>query len=203
MARLTAEQIKYLTDKGISLADVFDASSYLKSSDWKFAMRAQGKNYAFGVEPCRKAQHSLKSRSGHCIQCNPQSISQRRQYRAPGLVYVAGSKRMGWIKIGMVEGGTGELGKRVKELNIVRYGGAGDWEVVATVKSPMAGEFESKIHGRLKEHSVTAYYDRADGRHKCREIFSCKLSDAERALRDILSPDLTIVFNDDKRIRKT
>ena len=38
-------------------------------------MKNFGMKVAVGVSKCREAQHSMRTRSGHCLQCKPANIN--------------------------------------------------------------------------------------------------------------------------------
>jgi hypothetical protein len=74
MKNLTAEQIDFLNSHNISLDKVFDASGF-SLSEYKVIMKDQGKQIAYNVAPCQQYGHTLRTRAGHCIQCNPAAIA--------------------------------------------------------------------------------------------------------------------------------
>ena len=77
MTELTEEQLAYLQNHKVSLGSVFDATG-LGRKDYSAKMKALGKAVAYGVTPCKKAGHTLRSRSGGCIQCS--AVSESKAY---------------------------------------------------------------------------------------------------------------------------
>src|SRR5215212_3101491 len=78
--------------------DVFDARGM---SQWLWKRRAKeaGKDIVLG-SPCRKSGHRLRTRAGHCVQCDPKKLAWVLRETACGQVYVAGSLEGRLIKIG-------------------------------------------------------------------------------------------------------
>ena len=100
MSKLTKEQSAFLAKHNTPISSVFDASGMGKS-DYRAAMKELGKTVAIGVTPCKKGNHTMRTRSGHCIQCNPASIAFQKRHLMDGFVYVAGASDwecLFWVK---------------------------------------------------------------------------------------------------------
>ncbi|WP_414637100.1 GIY-YIG nuclease family protein [Azospirillum sp.] len=179
MAQITVEQRRFLAEQKIPLSIVFDATG-MKTADYRIVMKQLGKHFAYGVTPCQKGGHSLKSRSGQCIQCNTANIAfQLRNYKN-GFVYLAGSPSIKILKVGV----TSDLEARIRMLNHYRYGEAGDWEYLISTKTENAGAAESKVHSLLGAYSIDGYYYREGRRTQCYELFRCSYVTARSALTD-------------------
>jgi hypothetical protein len=98
---LDREQIEFLKKHKISDAELFDASG-LKRQQYQVIMEQENKKFAFGVDPCSNG-HALRTRAGHCIQCNTARIAFERRHSATGQVYIAGSLKGQSIKIGFTK----------------------------------------------------------------------------------------------------
>lgn len=68
LAKLTKEQKAFLDRVGVPLSRVFDASG-MRTAEYKQAMRDLGMWVAYGASPCEAEGHTLRSRTGHCVQC--------------------------------------------------------------------------------------------------------------------------------------
>jgi hypothetical protein len=196
MTALTNEQRDYLEQKGIPLSSLFDATG-MATWFWQSRMKELGFGFAFGTKACKRGGHTLRTRKNHCIQCNPQSISHYKRYRQNGYVYIAGSLTTKRIKVGM----TTDLVERKKQLNIYRYGGASDWDVLATAWTERAGEVENNTQRLLRPHSISASYVKAGEAITCNEIFSCKFGIARDALELSLGDTKLKILNE-QMIRK-
>ena len=178
MTELTADQISFLQSQNIPLSSVFDASG-MRKSDYPFAMRVEGKRFAFGVTPCKAAGHTLRTRAGHCIQCDPSKIAFMLRHDSWAHIYIAGSKAGRLIKIGY----TTDVDVRIDTLNSEEYGGQKDWQILATAFHPQAGRVEFFTHAKLELFAVPGEYVK-DGRpQKCYELFRCNFVDALDALQ--------------------
>ena len=73
MAQLTKSQKDFLHHYGIREDETFDASGMSKS-EYSAQMRGLGAKIAYGTTPCNAYGHSLRTRAGHCAQCDPRRI---------------------------------------------------------------------------------------------------------------------------------
>lgn len=177
MAKLTSEQRNFLIRHKIELASVFDATG-LQKSQYKSAMEAIGKSVAIGVTPCKKGGHTMRSASGHCIQCHPEYIAYRDRYHSQGKIYISGSLSCELIKVGMAS----DVDIRESGLNSLGYAGANDWEVLCWVKASDAGRVEFDVHRRLEIYSTDSTYIRNGEKVYCREVFRCGYEEAKAAV---------------------
>ena len=90
MAKLTKSQLAFIQRMQLDSYSLFDASG-LRARDWKLQMKELGKLVAFGVTPCSAGGHSLRTRAGHCLQCNTANLSFLKRMSDRGEVYVAWS----------------------------------------------------------------------------------------------------------------
>lgn len=84
----------------LNINDLFDATG-LKASDWKIQMKALGNLVAFGVTPCLQYGNTLRTRAGHCLQCNTANLSYLKRMSESADVYVCWSKISHIAKIGL------------------------------------------------------------------------------------------------------
>ena len=73
MLNLNKSQIEFLKSQNISEKMIFNAKG-LKKSEYKGIMKLKRKIIAYNVTPCRENGHTLRTRSGHCVQCNTTRI---------------------------------------------------------------------------------------------------------------------------------
>lgn len=181
---LTDEELAFLRWHEIPLDSLFDASG-LAGARLKRAMEADGKYFAYNANRCARG-HRLKSRAGHCIQCRPASIAFLKRYFAEGYVYVAGSVAGRLLKVGTTQ----DIGARPDHLNSLRYGGRGDWKIVAYAHTSNSGRVEGEAHGRLAPYAF-ADDGLRDGRGaRSIELFRCNFTDAKDALEQALGGPL-------------
>jgi hypothetical protein len=134
MVEMTDEQRLFLMQHKISPLAVFDATG-MKRSEYQEAMRAEGKLFAMGVSPCNKMKHTLRDRSGHCIQCDTSNIAYIKRHYQHGWVYVSASRILKMLKVGFSE----DPKSRERTINGFEYGGANDWTLIAQIKCKDAG----------------------------------------------------------------
>jgi uncharacterized protein (DUF2147 family) len=182
MAKLSAKQRDFLKRHKIPLSRTFDATG-LSTSDYKQRMKALDKWIAYGVTECQRAGHTLRTRAGHCIQCDIKKIAYLKRHQEDGEIYVAYSARGKIVKVGTSKK---SATVRVNGMNSDNYGGCCDWTIVYIVAAAQAGRIESKAHRALAEHSISASYNKNGKTTKCRELFSCSVVVAKRAIMDAL-----------------
>lgn len=170
MAQLTREQMDFLREQNIPMGLMFDASG-MRTAQYKAAMRLEGKAFAYGVTRCGAGGHSLRTRAGHCIQCDTSKIAYMMRHDQPGHVYIAGSLAGRLLKVGT----TIDLADRLNKLNEYRYGGVADWQILASVHVASAGRIESAVKNSLSIYHVPGDYIRAVNVQSCYELYQCNL----------------------------
>lgn len=168
MEGLSQEQLEFLKWHDIPLEKIFDAKGYSKS-DYHFLMKQQGKIVAFNVTPCKLNGHTLRTRNGHCIQCDPARIEFQKRYDYSGIIYIAGSKNGSVLKVGYSKG----IDIRSESINRTKYAGYEDWEIVFGIFSPNAGEIETQIKPQLVQYNISLRYEHDNSMQIASEIYTC------------------------------
>lgn len=194
MATLSDEQKRFLRAQNIPFSAMFDASG-MKNAEYQIAMKSEGKSFAYGVTPCAKGGHTLRTRKGHCIQCDHSKIAFMLRHDARAFIYIAASVSGRLIKIGS----SIDVADRTEKLNRYRYGGQQDWQILATANSASAGRAESAAHAKLASFSVRGDYVRMGKTQQCYELFRCSFQDARDALAEALGKGAYLKIPDEKR----
>ncbi len=161
---------------------VFDASG-LDKKTYKEVMDELGIEFAYGVTPCKRAGHTLRTRAGHCIQCDTAKIAYQLRYNESGIVYVAYSEKLSLTKVGVAK----NVNERLKNLNSHGYGGTKDWKIYSRKECKMSGQIEMQIHKYLAVHQALRNYEKAGNIVECRELFHCRPDMAIEYLQKITS----------------
>ncbi|MRR49803.1 MAG: hypothetical protein EG825_02635 [Rhodocyclaceae bacterium] len=178
MANLTLEQLRFLDQADVPLSRVFDASG-LRKSDYEQLMSDLGFWIAYGVNPCKAKGHTLKTRVGHCAQCNPANISYLRRHDEDGQVYTAISPKSNLVKVGASKNAK----DRIRHLNAYKYGGQSDWNLVLVISDNNAGRVEALAHKALTHFAIDGTYYKNGRQLQCRELFFCSIELAEEGIR--------------------
>jgi hypothetical protein len=181
MAKLTKSQRLFLERQNVPLSSVFDATG-LSTSEYKQAMSDLGMLVAYGVTACKAANHTMRTRAGHCLECRPAGLGFLTRFDSPGQVYVAHSLSTKYVKVGTSNEATG----RVRGLCSYQYGGATDWELVFALDVEQAGRIEFDAHRRLARHRVSSTYIKTGYVIECQELFRCSVNLAVKAVKDSL-----------------
>ncbi|HRQ31145.1 MAG TPA: hypothetical protein PLU49_13775 [Saprospiraceae bacterium] len=192
---LSKDQIEFLALYDIPLDKVFDARG-LSKSEYESEMKKSGKQFAYNVTPCEKYGHKLRSRSGHCIQCNPSVIDFIMRHDSNGIVYIAGSKKGQIIKAGY----TKAISIRDESLNRTKYASFNDWKILFTLKSLTAGKIESELKSVLLPYKRVFYYEHVDHQQKSDETYSCSYSKAKAFIIDMCK-NKKMIFKIEKEIQ--
>lgn len=177
MSKLTSEQLGFLKSQGISLSLVADVGHLSKSAREAF-MNESGHKFYYGGAPCKAAGHTLRTKAGHCIQCDTSKIAYQLRSSAAGYVYLAHSERNGFIKVGFSEV---DPYNRVIWLQSGAYGDVNDWAIKRSIKIQKdAGKCEFEIHAALEKWRRPIAYQKNGETVECREIFACLLVEAEK-----------------------
>lgn len=194
MASLSIEQLSFLRGQRIPLSSVFDASG-MSRAQYQVAMKAEGKSFAYGVPACAKGQHSLRTRAGHCIQCDHSKIAFMLRHDTRAYVYIAASHEGRLIKIGS----SVDVRDRQEKLRQYEYGGQKDWQILAIANTPAAGRIEFEAHTKLAKSWAPGEYKRAGKTQQCYELFKCSFSEARDAVREALGDPALLKIDDERR----
>jgi len=180
---LTAEEQSFLTQHKLSADDVLDGRS-LSQSEKKQCAKELGKEIVIG-SPCKKYAHRLRTRSGHCVQCDTSKLAYSSRHSQSGYVYIAGSAHQKLIKIGI----TKSINERAESLSVpdYKYAGLDDLRVLFWVKVENYGEIESNTHAALKQYQKIISYNKGGTNQDAREIFQCSFSQAKAVLDEALA----------------
>ena len=176
--QLTKIQSNFIYRHGIDVARVFDATG-LSKTEYGELMKDGGYVLAVGVTRCRKGNHSLRTRAGHCAMCNPASIAFQSRQEISGDLYVMYSSSKRLVKVGVA----GDAGERVVSANKQSYGNVDDWKLKFAVKVINAGQAEKIIHDALADFKKPRQFIK-DGQYVlAQEIFSCSIKKAINAIK--------------------
>lgn len=174
--QFTQDEIDFLESQGLDTWMFFDARN-LPKAIWEQKAKDIGANFVMGSN-CREAGHRLRTRRGHCIQCNTARIAYQLRHSEAAFVYIAGSKSLGVLKVGV----TKDTRDRLKQMNEQSYGGSADWEYLFHVHVSAGGKLEACIKTSLSHRSASGSY-RKDGRdQKASEMFDVGISEAYQTL---------------------
>ncbi len=167
MAELTEAELRFLYTQRIDDSAVMDCA-HMSSRRYKWAMEEEGYLWCISPSPCYKS-HRLRSRPGHCIQCDTARIAFVKRHHAAAYIYIAGLLEWKVVKVGNAIWPE----RRVSALNSRRYGGITDWVILYHIKFEEAGKIEFGAHGRLYGY-----------RRGIKEIFRCNYELARKALTE-------------------
>lgn len=187
MTKLTKDQKTFLKRLDIPEWRVFDVVG-MQRKDYMLEMAATDKWIAIGTNPCTKEGHTMKTRSGHCPQCDTKQLGFLTRYDKPGEVYIAQGKRGKLIKIGFAL----EAQSRLAGLNSYAYGGVTDWEIKLVLTCNKANRVETMAHSLIANHRITTSvptYFKNGRLVECRELFGCKYVVAESAVLEAATYD--------------
>jgi len=181
--QLTTGELDFLRSQRLTASDIFDGR-YLTSAAWKEKAKAAGLEFVLGT-PCQKAGHRLRTRAGHCIQCDPKKIAYQRRHAAAGYVYIAGSMRGRLLKIGTAV----DVAQRERNLQGQTYGGFDDWVVLFHAKVSAGGRVEGEALRRLSVYRATRQYEKDGRSQEAGELLMVSLSKAKTALGAVLQDE--------------
>lgn len=173
--------MRFLQSQAIPLSRVFDASGMSRSA-YQAAMNELEMVVAIGVSPCKEAGHTLRTRAGHCAQCNTHALAFLLRHDAAGEVYVAVSAQSDLVKIGTSKNAQA----RMTSLNGFGYGGVTDWKVYCQYACNKAGMVEFLAQSTLHGHRTSRSYVKTGIPVDCQELFSCSASAAAAAVQAAL-----------------
>lgn len=180
---LSAAEIEFLNRLGLSEENVLQGWEDNTVKARYKAAKEESKDIVVG-SPCYKAGHRLRIRSNNqCVQCHPEKFRYRKNYSERGHVYIAGSLSGRLIKVSFSR----DCHQRVPEIRRQSYGGFGDWKLLEWFELENAGEIESRAQKQLFQFKVRLPYWKGREESYTNDVFSCSLSRASRAVREMLS----------------
>lgn len=156
-------------------------------SDISHIMKLKNILFAYNTTSCSKG-HTIRSRSGHCIVCQPAGITFIRRSMETGYIYIAGSIRKQCIKIGMT---TVPIDHRLSRLNSRGVGSTSDWVVLKSIKCHLANRHEMAIHSLLAKYQIDGDFY---GETASREMFRCSFQKADSIMSNYLETNQVSVL---------
>ena len=130
--------------------------------------------------PCQRAGHRLRTRAGHCIQCDTSKLAFQSRHSTDQYVYIAGSLSEHLLKIGTCS----DCSQRGNQLRAERYGSAGDWRIIYSIEVQNAGDVEHAARSRLWGCFVRRSYLKNGFLQAAIELLQCSFSRALDALNE-------------------
>ncbi|MBP3519127.1 MAG: GIY-YIG nuclease family protein [Parabacteroides sp.] len=189
---LTKEQLLFLHSQGLSKEDTFDALGMTQSMYYPI-MKRTNKLIAYNTKPCKNG-HTMRTRSGHCPQCNTAYLRFSQRSNEEGFIYVAVSERKNLCKIGF----THDIRIREESLNRTYYADLNDWKIKFAVKSKCAGKIEELVKMRLCSYSYQLDYFHDGKMQVATELLNCDFKKVESAIIDACKKsqyDYKVVLN--------
>lgn len=179
MSRLTPQQRAEIMRHRIPLSRVFDATGLTRQQAIKAMSVDKEIVMVNGLKCSKDSSHVLRTRYGHCVECNAAVLAMQARKRTEGYTYLAGSRATKLLKIGM----SIDTDAREARLNHLRYGGASDWVILAVARSDKAGLVEYQAQQELAPHFVDGSYHKDGRTQSCYELFNCSHGVALEALK--------------------
>ena len=167
MIRLNTEQKNFLEKYNFTKNDLFDAEG-MKVSEYKVVMKSKDMLLAANTTPCKRAGHTIRTRAGRCVMCEPAALRYLFRYNSPGYVYMAYSQEKNLIKVGIAK----NVKSRMWSLKKSQYASANDWALLLSSKEDEAGDSENMLHQVFSEYVVSGcIYDNGGTIREAREVF--------------------------------
>jgi hypothetical protein len=180
---VTAAEIAFLEKYGLSASNVYDGRGQSKAK-----REAAAKEGGFDLilsAGCTNGGHRLKTRSGHCAQCDTSKLARQTRYNTPGSVYIAGSLQTKLLKIGS----TDDVEQRARTLQYERgYGAAPDWKLLFHARVAKKGEVEGAALRSLNAYKVARHYVKNGAPQEAVELLRAPFSTARVAVLDAIGP---------------
>lgn len=169
---------EFLEQMGIPASLVFDARG-LGRTQYRSRMKVSGHWLASNTSACAAAGHRLRTRSGHCVICKPETLLFQIRYEATLDIYVVQSASSGLVKVGISD--DAEL--RCRAINEEQYGGVADWELWWSCRCENAGRVEWAALSILQEHQYPLHWDKDGVPSVACEVFDVEPEIAVEAVR--------------------
>lgn len=176
---LTDAEWSFLEKHQLDASDFFDGRGLSRKEQHDEAKRFN-RLYIIGAN-CKAYNHRLRTRNGHCIQCDTSKIKYIKRFANSGAIYIA--KCGSLYKVGLVENNKNDLHFSIKNrkgsLNGEGgYAGSKGWEMVRTFTiNEQVGRIEYEIHKELSPYNSASTYIHSGQKQLAEETFECNLDD--------------------------
>lgn len=180
---LTDEEKSFIKKHNLSPSDFYDARGEITKV---YHDKAKALGCRFVINQCQHG-HRLKTRSGHCIVCQPANIAFQNRHSSGGVVYVAVSGK--YTKVGMIDNKRNSsmklLAHREYQLNSEGgYAGRTGWTLIKSWKVEKdAGRIEHEAHRLLHKYHAEEYYIYSGEIRDANEVFECSITTAIEAIK--------------------
>ncbi len=177
---LTAAELAFLKSQNLSAGDVYDGRNQ-STARWKAGVDTAGLTLVLGTA-CSKGGHRLRTRSGHCAQCNTATLAYQHRHHSSGYVYIAGSRSARLLKIGT----TIDIEQRKRSLRQGEYGGIRDWEMLFHAKVENGGKTEGDALRLLQRFKISRPYEKDGSPQDAGELLQTSFPKALKAIADAI-----------------
>ena len=170
----------------------------MTQSEYYPIMKRQNKLIAYNTPPCKNG-HTLRTRSGHCPQCNTACLRFLQRSSEKGFVYIAAGLKGKICKVGF----TSSVPTRAESLNRTSYANLQDWEILFAIQSDNAGKIEEAVKSTLYQYADTLDYDHDGKLQSASELLRCnylKIKETILAICKVNKYQYKIVLNTDNSI---
>jgi hypothetical protein len=178
---MNEELLDFIEEQGLDIALFIDAEGY-PISQIRDEMKANHKIFAYNSTPCQLNNHTTRSISGHCVECDTARIAFTVRHYNLGFVYIAGSIRGQLIKVGY----SNNIDNRVKSLNVSNIGGVNDWNIIYHIQVLNAGMIEQQTQSELEPYLTELQYFHNSHLQVSKELFKCSYTKAKDTLIQVV-----------------
>jgi len=173
---LTRDELAFLASQGLTESDVLDGRRMSKEQI-RLVAKDRGKAVVLGAT-CAKGGHRLRTRSGHCVQCDTKKLGYQTRHRKASDVYIAFSRSAGLTKVGS----STDYNTRINKLNFDGVGGARDWRLLFRIAAEEGGRLEVEAQVLLAGYLAPTTYVKDGRQQDSRECFTCLPARAMEAI---------------------
>ena len=189
---LTQEQLLFLRSHGLSEEDTFDVHGMAQSKYYPI-MKTENKIIAYNTKPCKNG-HTMRTRSGHCPQCNTAYLRFNQRNSEGGFVYVAVCEERNITKVGY----TSDIISRAESLNRTYYAGFCSWRILFAIECSQAGKIEGLVKSALRSYRCSKIYDHDSKDQEATELLKCYYTKVKKIVLEVCECnnfDYTIIVN--------
>jgi hypothetical protein len=176
---LTSQENAFLRSQGLTANDVYDGRAEAQRERGEHA-KAAGKSIVLATA-CMRG-HRLRTRHGHCVQCDTSKLAFQKKFSTAGTVYIAGSLTSELIRIGF----SIDLDQRDRKLLFEASGGASDWALLYSANVDDGGRIEDLARKRLKAFRVAVDDVKEADAPDAPDLFRTTFTRAFRAVIDAI-----------------
>ncbi len=161
----------------------------LAKKEWHPLIRELDKWVFIGGTPCNNEGHTMRLKSGHCLECetsSPAFLLRRLKHKN---VFIAGTKSGKILKLGTSK----NYLQNIDTLNLYNYAGFKDWEPIIAFELDDTVQCQYKVERKIRRYFFSKLVQQNGREFHCVDLIKCKYTRVKTALSESLGAKHSLI----------